>query len=389
MAFLSHPVGRLLGAAACILVLIASPAFGQNAAGPENTSPQSLLPHAFSGWTEEGPAQTGTTSAAIDSTNAAALNEFGLKQFSQGTYHRGSMKANVRVMQFADATGAYGAATFYRRQGMKPVEIGNGGAGDAHEIIFWSGSAVVDATFDAPDAQIKTALKGLQAELPSAGGSAGVAPSLPGYLPAEFLDRSTVRYAIGPAAYARGGGVLPPEAIDFGRDAEVVTAQYGVHSDRGTLTLIEYPTPQMAIRSEAALNALLKGPLPEGLQQSSPAALVVRRSGPIVALTSGSFSSAQAQSLIEQVKYRADITWNRGDGDNSKREVKNAAAMLLGIAYLTAIIAACALLLGSFLGGGRALLRILRGRPASAVYEEDFISLGLSEWPRESARKVH
>jgi hypothetical protein len=383
MVFLSRFVGRCTGAAACFLVSIATGAFAQNSA----PAPQNLLPASFSGWAQVGTPQTGTSAAEADVANAEVLNEFGLKNFSVSTYQRGAIKVNLRAFQFADATGAYGAATFYRQPGMKPLEIGNGGAIDAHEIVFWSGATVIDATFDSHDAQIASALKALPSALPPAGGSIGVPPSLPGYLPAESLDRSTVRYAIGPAAYTRGGGVLPPEAIDFSRDAEVVTAQYAFHADRGALTLIEYPTPQMAIHSEAALNALLKGPLPATLQQSSPVALGVRRSGPIVAVTSGNFSAAEAQALLAQVKYSADVTWNRG-GDNSKSEVKNAAAMLLGIAYLTAIIAACALILGSFLGGGRALWRIMRGKPASSVYEEDFIALNLAEWQSGSRRKL-
>jgi hypothetical protein len=35
------------------------------------------------------------------------------------------------------------------------------------------------------------------------------------------------------------------------------------------------------------------------------------------------------------------------------------------------------LLLGLFLGGGRALIRVLRGKPVSSVTEEEFISLHL------------
>lgn len=387
MFFLSRSVGRCIGAAACFLVSLALCVFGQAAkpAAENAHSGQSLLPPSFSGWVAAGTAKTGTSPAAVDATSADVLNEYGLKDFSEGTYSRGSMKANVRAMQFADATGAYGAYTFYRKPGMKPETIGNGGAGDAQEVVFWSGSTVVDATFDS-GTQLASALKSLPAALPPVGGSIGVAPSLPGYLPADSLDKSTVRYAIGPAAYTQGGGVLPPALLDFSREAEVITAQYTLHGDRGTLTLIEYPTPQIAIRSEQMLNALLKGPLPATLQ-SSAAALGVRRSGPIVAVTSGNFSSAEAQALIAQVKYQADVTWNRG-GDRSKIEAKNAAAMLLGIAYLTAIIAACALLLGSFLGGGRALWRMMHGKPASAVYEEDFISLKLSEWGSGAPRKL-
>jgi hypothetical protein len=38
-----------------------------------------------------------------------------------------------------------------------------------------------------------------------------------------------------------------------------------------------------------------------------------------------------------------------------------------------------AILLGFFLGGGRAMYRIARGKPASSVYETEFISLNLQK----------
>jgi hypothetical protein len=389
MPFLLRSVGRFAGIAGISLTLATSCAFGEasSSAPGDASSQQTLLPARFSGWVAEGNPKTGTSSVAIDAPNTDVLNEYGLKEFSESTYRRGGSKVNLRAMRFVDATGAYGAFTFYRRPEMKPDAIGNGGAGDAHEVVFWTGVTVVDATFDCPEGQIAASLEALSAALPAASGSGGLPPSLPNYLPAYSLDKSTVRYAIGPAAYTRGGGVLPFGAVDFSRDAEVVTAQYNLHGDKGTLTLIEYPTPQMALHSETMLNALIKGPLPASLQQSSTAALGVRRTGPIVAMTSGSFSNGEAQALLAQVKYQADVTWNKGEG-NYKREVKNAAAMLIGIAYLTAFLAACALLLGAFLGGGRALLRILRGKPASTVYEEDFISLNLSDWQSRPARKL-
>ncbi len=387
MVFLSRSVGRYVGMAVCTLAF-ATPVFSRNLPVPvkKNThARQTLLPARFSGWVEGTP-QTGTASAVIDAANADVLNEYGLKDFAKGTYRRGSSKVSLLAMRFADATGAYGAFTFYRRPGMKSEAIGKDGAGDAHEIIFWSGVTVVDATFDRSAIEVTSSLKALSAALPPAGVSSGVAPSLPDFLPANSLDKATVRYAIGPAAYARGGGVLPANAIDFSRDAEVVTADYSARDGRGTLTLIEYPTPQMAIHSEKTLDALLKDPLPASSQRGTSVALGVRRSGPLVAVASGDFSSAEALALLAQVKYQADVTWNRGS--QFSNEVKNAAKMLVGIAYLTAILGAAALLLGTFLGGGRALWRVMHGKPASAVYEEDFISLNLSDWQHGSARKL-
>ncbi len=53
--------------------------------------------------------------------------------------------------------------------------------------------------------------------------------------------------------------------------------------------------------------------------------------------------------------------------------------LLLGIAALVIIGSSAAILLGFFLGGGRALYRVARGKPVSSVYDEEFIRLDLRE----------
>jgi len=41
--------------------------------------------------------------------------------------------------------------------------------------------------------------------------------------------------------------------VDFDRDAEAVTANYATPNGDGTLTLLMYPTPQLAINREQAI----------------------------------------------------------------------------------------------------------------------------------------
>ena len=52
---------------------------------------------------------------------------------------------------------------------------------------------------------------------------------------------------------------------------------------------------------------------------------------------------------------------------------------LMGIATLVIIGCSAAILLGFFLGGGRALYRVARGKPVSSVYDVEFIRLHLEE----------
>jgi hypothetical protein len=136
--------------------------------------------------------------------------------------------------------------------------------------------------------------------------------------------------------------------------------------------VLEYPTPQIAGARAKAIDAQLKqGAIPG----SNPAALAVKRNGPLVAITSGDFSSDEAQALLASVKYEAEVTIDHPEGYVS--EVKKTARLLLGIMYLTGILGVSSLLVGLFLGGGRAMVRRLRGKPVSSLNDEDFITLKL------------
>ena len=229
--------------AACLGLACAAlqpPAFSQAAPAPP-AAQQSLLPDSFAGWTAIAPPKTGTAPESTDPANADVLKEYGLKDFAIGEYRRGDNRLTLHARRFADATGAYGAFTFYRQPGMHAEEIGKGAVVGGNNALFWTGTTLVDAVFEKPGGVDRAALKELAAALPQPAGSEGIPPSLPHYLPAQGLDANTVRYSIGPAAYARTGGVLPPALVDFSRDAEAVTAQYPARLGHGTLTLHRVP----------------------------------------------------------------------------------------------------------------------------------------------------
>jgi hypothetical protein len=342
-----------------------------------------ILPTDFAGWQLSAPATTSTTPEAADNTNSDLLKEDGFAQFASATYTRNGDKLSVRAIRFADASGAYAAYTFYRRPGLPKQEVGFGGVFDGTRVLFWQSATLVDATFDHLTGMSAAELRELAGYLPKADGGAGVPPPLPGYLPQSGLDPQATRYALGPIGYVREGGLLPPSLVDFNRSAEVITAQYSGHDGDGSLTLIDYPTPQLAANRASAVAAFLAAGNTAGAQwttqlaQSSVAALQSRRSGPLLAMSSGSFTTEAAHRLISSVNYNADVTWNHPQGYIS--EVSKTAKLLVGIITLTAILGGTALLLGIFFGGGRALYRRLRGKPASTLADAEFISLHLRE----------
>jgi hypothetical protein len=238
-------------------------------------------------------------------------------------------------------------------------------------------------------------LRELAGHLPVPQGNSALAPPILSELPKASLDRQSTHYAVGPAGYTGSGGVLPPEFVSFDRGAETVTATYTLRSGPATLTIIDYPTPQMAMAQETKIRNYIKAgnqaqpPWPKPLLDSDRASLEVRRSGPLVVLVSGDAIPDESHRLLGAVNFDSNLT---SIPQPTESEVARTGKLLLGIAELVIIGAAAAILLGFFLGGGRALYRMARGKPVSSVYEEEFIRLDLrEEWvePLPSIDKPH
>ncbi len=365
----------ILNAIACGALAYDGTALAMQAQLVPKTAAPALLPQGFGARYLASPPtiEAGPGAATIDPANAPLLREDGVIDTSQATYSGGGPVMRVRAWRFGDATGAYAAFTALRLPQMHLETIGVEGGSLDNRYIFWTGSTLVDATFAQPDPHALADLRALAEALPKPRGPAAVVPPLRGYLPTSGLQSETVHYAIGPAGYAASGAPLPESVIDFSRDAEVVTAHYRKAGGIGLLTLINYPTPQIAASRQQAIAALLKSGAPP-LSVGDPA-LVVERIGPLVAFTSGSLSAAEAHAIIRGVHLDEVLTINHPEGYIS--EVSKAAKLLLGIAYLTGILAVAAVLLALFLGGGRVAIRRLRGQPDSSMNDEDFISLKL------------
>jgi uncharacterized protein DUF6599 len=344
--------------------------------------PKPLLPDTFAGWVAAQPLNTVTDPAQADSADASALKEYGFTHAVLATYSRDGETLTVRALGFIDTSGAYGAYTFYRQNGWPKEEIGTGAASNKNRVLFWQGTTVVDATFSSVGPMSAAELRELAKQLPEARGNKAIAPPILANLPQTSLDKQTTHYALGAAAYAGAGGALPPELIGFDRGAEAVTANYSLPSNPATLTIIDYPTPQMAAAQETKIRDYIKAGMharpafPKPLADSDQASLEVRRSGPLVILVSGDAIPDESHKLLESVHFQDEVS---SIPLPTESEVNKTGKLLLGITELVIIGSAAAILLGFFLGGGRALYRVARGKPASSVYETEFISLHLEE----------
>ena len=349
---------------------------------PAPVKPHPLLPDAFAGWVASAPPATVIDAAQADSANAAALKEYEFTHAVLATYKRDNETLTVRALSFIDTSGSYGAYTYYRQNGWPKEEIGSGATLNHNRILFWLGTTVIDATFSNIGPMSAAELRDLAGQLPPAEGNKAIAPPILFNLPQPSLDKQTTHYALGPASYAGAGGVLPADLVGFDRGAETVTADYSLTSGPATLTIIDYPTPQMATAQETRIRDYIKAgakaqpAFPKPLADSDQASLEVRRSGPLVILVSGDAIPDESHKLIESVHFQEELV---SIPQPTESEVAKTGSLLLGIAELVIVGSCAAILLGFFLGGGRALYRIARGKPASSVYETEFISLNLEK----------
>ena len=346
--------------------------------------PRALLPDSFAGWVADGTPKTLPDAAQADAAGATALKEYDFTYGSTATYKRSGETLSLRALRFRDASGAYGAYSFYRQNGWPKEDVGRGAASNQNRVLFWQGNIVVNANFSRIGPMSGSEMRELAGQLPMIEGTRALAPPVVSSLPQAGLDGQTTHYALGLASYEGAGGVLPPDLVGFDRGAEAVTANYTLRSNPATLTIIDYPTPQMAMAQEGKIRAFLKAgapkageaPWPKPLADSDQASLEVRRSGPLVAIVSGDAIPEESHKLLATVHYESDLT---SIPQPTESEVSKTSKLLFGIVSLVIIGASTAILLGFFLGGGRALYRIARGKPVSAMYDTEFTSLHLED----------
>jgi len=353
------------------------------------TSPQGVLPNQFAGWQVSGPVAKSTDPATADAANAAVLKEYGFERLEKAKYTRDDGRTlEVKVAVFEDASGAYGAFTFYRTQEMLEEKVGAQGGSLGNRVLFFQGNVLVDAVFSKVTAMSAAELRELAGTIPQLRGSTAKLPTLRNYLPMRGYQKNSEKYATGPAALDRLNAPLASSVVDFKSDVEVVLAKYAAQAGDATLMLIEYPTPQIAAEKlrqiDAAHQVTAQQPGVASIMDVGP--FFDKRTGPIVAIASGPLSRREAEAMLGAVSYDADVTWNENTYLDKKNNLAN---LLFNVIVLCGVVIGLALVAGIGFGGVRILLKkIFPGKVFDRPEEMEIISLHLEEQVRKVEEKV-
>jgi hypothetical protein len=354
-------------AAAGLVFAVGPYALGQAAQSTKTMlmePPAPLLPATLGKMARVAEGDSGDGLGSVDAADVPVLKEDGLKRFARSDYAQGAEHGNVTVYQFVDASGAIAAFDYFAKPGMRAEKVGDSAASNADELLLRSGVNVAVSRFKLGHEATIAAAKDLVDHLPKVSGRAALSPLLPTLLPAKGLDANSVKYALGPESYQTMGGVVPAQAVGFDKSAEAVTAKY---KGGGLLTLLLYPTPQIAGDHARAIEAAMK--------QSSSAAVKLRREGPLVAVATGTWSASDAQKAVDGVHLRSEVSFDKPMPVEFHAEVQKTYTLLQSIAIFCSLGALAAVVLGLFLGGGRALIRVMQGKPAAT--EPEFLRIDL------------
>jgi hypothetical protein len=151
--------------------------------------------------------------------------------------------------------------------------------------------------------------------------SGGGLPKLPGYLPGKNLIRNSERYITGIESLNRFEPRISPMLVGFEDGVEAVTASFRSPSGDLSLTLLEYPTPQIARQRMT------------GFEHQSGWA--VKRSGTLIAVIPQQVDASAAAAVLNEVQWDVNFMWNQA---TKAPPMPDVAGMLIAIFKLTGLL---------------------------------------------------
>jgi hypothetical protein len=368
----------LVAAVAASALAAPTPASNPPTSTASNHAP-AILPQDFGGWQRQGAVETSTSPSAADPTNAALLQEYRFTDFASANYTSDDGRTlKIHAARFADASGAFGAYTFYLQREMRREEIGDQGASLGQRVLFYRGHILIDAQFSRESPMSGAELRELAGALPKPSGSAIHLPSFIEFMPRRGYIANTQKYVMGPAALAALAPPVSADLVDFGTSSEVSLGRYNTPSGEAMLMLISYPTPQLAADHLRRIDAAhgLARPQSGASAISCVGPFCDKRTGTIVAIATGPISD-DLKSLLGTVNYEASVTWNQA---TDQHEVRDLYMLVLNVVILCAILGGLAIVAGVAFGGIRILMkRWFPDKIFDRPEQMEFISLHLAE----------
>jgi hypothetical protein len=331
--------------------------------GPRTTPPETLVKavNSVPGWIASGKSETFNESniEKFDLKPGSNLRALGLSNVTAQTWQSPSGRVRAELFQFIDFGAAYSFFTNQRRvqSGVSPAfSAGAESFQDRNFSYFWQANYMVRLNGES------RAIENLAEILSRNILGRSQRPAISNRLPSTNLIPGSEEYILEAANIQKVEGV-DPSALGFEVSAEATTADYRIGGKTVRLLLVLYPTQQIARKYADQMNAATPN-----------LATSRRRIGPLLAIVSGTSDSSVIESLLGQVHYASNITWEEPQPGLGLGPIIVTVFTFIGLLLGVCIVA------GFGLGGARlAIKSFFPNRVFDRPEEADFIQLKLHQ----------
>jgi len=184
-------------------------------------------------------------------------------------------------------------------------------------------------------------------------------PRLIEHLPNDGLEMRTLRYFLGPFSSPAFSPAIEGKTFKSETEVDVVQADYSFGTQHGTLSLINFPTIQLA---EDFFDKS------GGSENNDARNIYLKRAGPLVGILEGSFDRTYAASILKPVEYKYSIRWIYDKSNRSTGAVMGIPVGILGTVVRSIVLTILLCGVSIFAGAGIAAFRLLLRKYAPNNY---------------------
>jgi hypothetical protein len=232
--------------------------------------------------------------------NGDLISDVGFQRYVQRNYEFEKSKSlAIQVITLIDMKAAYSLMTLLGISGLNSGPPGDEYFSDHQSIHFSQGNIWVEIRGEGiPEDFIKRVAISMSNRI---GQRPGKRPALISHLPKAGLDASTLKYFPGFKSFKTYTRKLPVWTRDCGEDMEIAQARYRENGEAGTLSLLYFPTNELAQDCDSKLTG--------DFTQNRLSKAYVKTVGPLVGILEGSFDPESANKILNSIQYSYSVQW--------------------------------------------------------------------------------
>jgi hypothetical protein len=234
--------------------------------------------------------------------NGKLISDVGFQKYAQHAYEfEKSKPLSIEVITLSDMQAAYSLMTLLGNSDMHSGPPGDEYSSDAKAICFAQGKYWAQIKGQGvPEDFLKRVAMSVSNRI---GPRQQKRPALISHLPKTGYDPSSVKYFPGLKSFESFTRKLPAWSRICCQDMEIAQAKYGLDGQTGTLSLLYFPTNEIAQDCYSGITAT-----PESAEKDA-GKVYVKTAGPLVGILEGPFEPGSANKILNSIQYSYSVQW--------------------------------------------------------------------------------